>query len=140
MFRKSSKWLLMTSYCYMCILKQPHRIKKLIYTTRGGRGQHSSLNTSIMNLLVFAGWLALLCAVVSTAPLTDREKSTIQALADELHYHKTDKGTAGNTDKQGNLLFDHCVGRNQKLMLLRSECNVVVCPFYLVQHLLQKRL
>ena len=67
-----------------------------------------------MNLLVFAGWLALLCAVVSTAPLTDREKSTIQALADELHYHKTDKGTAGNTDKQGILLFDHLHGEESE--------------------------
>ena len=60
-----------------------------------------------MNLLVFAGWLALLCAVVSTAPLTDREKSAIQSLADELR--KTDRETAGTTDKQGNLLFGRCV-------------------------------
>ena len=87
------------------------KLKKLIYTTRGGPGQHSATHTSIMNLLVFAGWLALLCAVVSTAPLTDREKSAIQSLADELR--KTDRGTAGNTDKQGNLLFGRCVEESE---------------------------
>ena len=79
----------------------------------------------------------MLCAVVSTAPLTDREKSAIQSLADELR--KTDRGTAGTTDKQGNLLLA-AAWRNLKLVLLHSECNVKVCPFYLVQHLLQKRL
>lgn len=85
-----------------------------------------------MNLLVFAGWLALLCAVVSTAPLTAREKSAIRSLADELHYRKTDRGTArGDVEKQGNLLFDHCV-EELKLIVLRSECNVVLsvwCSF-----------
>ena len=54
-----------------------------------------------MKLLALAACVALLCAVVNAAALTDREKSLIQSLADELRYHETSGVAAENADKQG---------------------------------------
>ena len=63
---------------------------------------------STMKLLALAACLALLCAVVNAAALTDREKSLIHSLADELRYHETGQGRAENVDEQGTFqLFDH---------------------------------
>ena len=55
-----------------------------------------------MKLLVLAGFTALLWAAVNAAALTNRERSLIQSLADELRYEETGKETAEHVNKQGN--------------------------------------
>ena len=55
-----------------------------------------------MKSLAVVGFTALLCAVVNAAALTNREKSLIQSLADELRHEEARKVTAEHENKQGN--------------------------------------
>lgn len=54
----------------------------------------------IMKLLMLAGHIALLCAVVNAAALTDKERNVLEQLADELHYQETNKEQPGYDDEQ----------------------------------------
>lgn len=69
-------------------------------------------------MLVIAGYIALLCAVVNAAALTDREKTLIEQLADELHYQETHKETPENAHEQGMYLLSAATKLRKKLTLV----------------------
>ena len=60
---------------------------------------------AIMKLLVLAGYIALLCAVVNAAALTEKERTLIEQLADELHYQETQKEAPEKAGEQGMYLL-----------------------------------